>query len=82
VRPDVSSRAYKPCERKQAGTMNTARDEADLLALSQQEELVDLPDNYPLSTSKDKKDSDGERNCQKLLEAVSSLGRKNKWKLA
>ena len=62
--------------------MNTARDEADLLALSQQEELVDLPDNYPLSTSKDKKDSDGERNCQKLLEAVSSLGRKNKWKLA
>ncbi|XP_052049057.1 U3 small nucleolar RNA-associated protein 14 homolog B-like [Apodemus sylvaticus] len=62
--------------------MNMATSVADLLALSQQEELVDLPDNYPLSTSDDEGDSDGERKCQKLLEAVSSLGRKNKWKLA
>lgn len=59
-----------------------ARNVADLLALSQQEELVDLPDSYPLSTSEDEGDSDGERKCQKLLEAVSSLGRTNKWKLA
>ncbi|XP_028616424.1 U3 small nucleolar RNA-associated protein 14 homolog B [Grammomys surdaster] len=62
--------------------MNMARNVADLLASSQQEELVDLPDNYPLSTSEDEGDSDGERKCQKLLEAVNSLGRKNKWKLA
>ncbi|XP_032757327.1 U3 small nucleolar RNA-associated protein 14 homolog B [Rattus rattus] len=59
-----------------------ARNVADLLALSQQEELVDLPDSYPLSTSEDEGNSDGERKCQKLLEAVSSLGRTNKWKLA
>ncbi|XP_034353257.1 U3 small nucleolar RNA-associated protein 14 homolog B [Arvicanthis niloticus] len=62
--------------------MNMARNVADLLALSQQEELVDLPDNYPLSTSEDEGDSDGEWKCQKLLEAVNSFGRKNKWKLA
>ncbi|XP_021031757.1 U3 small nucleolar RNA-associated protein 14 homolog B [Mus caroli] len=59
-----------------------ARNVTDLLALSQQEELVDLPENYPLSTSEDEGDSDGERKRQKLLEAVSSLGRKNTWKLA
>ncbi|XP_031223985.1 U3 small nucleolar RNA-associated protein 14 homolog B isoform X2 [Mastomys coucha] len=62
--------------------MNMARNVTDLLALSQQEELLDLPDNYPLSTSEDEGDSDGERKHQKLLEAVGSLGRKNKWKLA
>lgn len=62
--------------------MNMARNVTDLLALSQQEELVDLPENYPLSTSEDEGDSDGEGKRQKLLEAVSSLGRKNKWKLA
>lgn len=52
-----------------------------LLALSQQEELVDLPTNYPLSASEDEGDSDGERKHQKLLEAIGSLDGKNRWKL-
>ncbi|CAO2622368.1 U3 small nucleolar RNA-associated protein 14 homolog A [Lemmus lemmus] len=51
-----------------------------LLALSQQEELVDLPTNYPLSASEDEGDSDGERKHQKLLEAIGSLSGKNRWK--
>ncbi|CAO2625139.1 U3 small nucleolar RNA-associated protein 14 homolog B [Lemmus lemmus] len=58
------------------------RNVAGLLALSQQEELMDLPNHSPLSTSEDEGDSDGERKCQKLLEAVSSLGGKSRWKLA
>ncbi|XP_012969220.1 U3 small nucleolar RNA-associated protein 14 homolog B [Mesocricetus auratus] len=62
--------------------MNVTRNVVGLLALSQQEELVDLPNHYPLSTSEDEGDSDGERKCQKLLEAVSSLGGRNSWKLA
>ncbi|XP_008570607.1 PREDICTED: U3 small nucleolar RNA-associated protein 14 homolog A isoform X1 [Galeopterus variegatus] len=53
-----------------------------LLALSQREELVDLPKNYPLSASEDEGDSDGERKHQKLLEAISSLDGKNRRKLA
>ncbi|KAG8523413.1 U3 small nucleolar RNA-associated protein 14-A [Galemys pyrenaicus] len=53
-----------------------------LLALSQQEELEDLPKDDPLSTSDDEGDSDGERKHQKLLEAISSLDGKNRWKLA
>ncbi|XP_045151803.1 U3 small nucleolar RNA-associated protein 14 homolog A-like [Echinops telfairi] len=52
-----------------------------LLALSQQEELVDLPKDYPLSASEDEGENDGERKHQKLLEAISSLGGKNRWKL-
>ncbi|KAL1766408.1 U3 small nucleolar RNA-associated protein 14-like A [Sigmodon hispidus] len=52
-----------------------------LLALSQQEELVDLSTNYPLSASEDEGDSDGERKHQKLLEAIGSLDGKNRWKL-
>ncbi|XP_055472470.1 U3 small nucleolar RNA-associated protein 14 homolog B-like [Psammomys obesus] len=75
-RPDAS------CERKQAATMNMTRNVENLLPLSQQEELVDLSNNYPLSTSEDEGDSDGERKCQKLLEAVCSLGGKNRWKLS
>ncbi|KAM7339518.1 hypothetical protein ACRRTK_000133 [Alexandromys fortis] len=69
-------------ERKQAATVNMTRNVADLLALSQQEELMDLPNHSPLSTSEDEGDSDGERKCQKLLEAVSSLGGKSRWKLS
>uniref|UniRef100_A0A2K6M1C2 UTP14A small subunit processome component n=1 Tax=Rhinopithecus bieti TaxID=61621 RepID=A0A2K6M1C2_RHIBE len=53
-----------------------------LLALSQQEELVDLPKDYLLSGSEDEGDNDGEREHQKLLEAISSLDGKNRRKLA
>ncbi|XP_032116061.1 U3 small nucleolar RNA-associated protein 14 homolog A [Sapajus apella] len=53
-----------------------------LLALSQQEELVDLPKDYLLSESEDEGDCDGERKHQKLLEAISSLDGKNRRKLA
>ncbi|XP_075394831.1 U3 small nucleolar RNA-associated protein 14 homolog A [Tenrec ecaudatus] len=52
-----------------------------LLALSQQDELVDLPKDFPLSSSEDEGENDGERKHQKLLEAISSLGGKNRWKL-
>uniref|UniRef100_A0A8C8ZCA6 U3 small nucleolar RNA-associated protein 14 homolog A n=1 Tax=Prolemur simus TaxID=1328070 RepID=A0A8C8ZCA6_PROSS len=62
--------------------MSANRAMESLLALSQQEELVDLPKDYPLSASEDEGDSDGERKHQKLLEAVSSLGGKNRRKLA
>uniref|UniRef100_F6YKZ0 UTP14A small subunit processome component n=1 Tax=Callithrix jacchus TaxID=9483 RepID=F6YKZ0_CALJA len=53
-----------------------------LLALSQQEELVDLPKDYLLSESEDEGDGDGERKHQKLLEAISSLDGKNRRKSA
>ncbi|XP_032706355.1 U3 small nucleolar RNA-associated protein 14 homolog A-like isoform X1 [Lontra canadensis] len=53
-----------------------------LLALSQQEEVEDLPKDYALSPSEDEVDIDGERKHQKLLEAISSLDGKNRWKLA
>ncbi|KAL2768190.1 U3 small nucleolar RNA-associated protein 14-like protein A isoform 2 [Daubentonia madagascariensis] len=62
--------------------MSANRAAESLLALSQQEELVDLPKDYPLSASEDEGDSDGERKHQKLLEAISSLGGKNRRKLA
>ncbi|ELK25551.1 U3 small nucleolar RNA-associated protein 14 like protein A [Myotis davidii] len=53
-----------------------------LLALREQEELEDLPNDYPLSTSEDEGDGGGERKHQKLLEAISSLDGKNRRKLA
>nr|XP_012609185.1 U3 small nucleolar RNA-associated protein 14 homolog A-like isoform X1 [Microcebus murinus] len=62
--------------------MSTNQAVESLLALSQQEDLVDLPKDYPLSASEDEGDSDGERKHQKLLEAISSLGGKNRQKLA
>ncbi|XP_044247579.1 U3 small nucleolar RNA-associated protein 14 homolog A isoform X2 [Ursus arctos] len=62
--------------------MSVARAAESLLALSQQEELEDLPKDYPLSPSEDEGDIDGERKHQKLLEAISSLDGKNRWKLA
>nr|XP_002720334.1 U3 small nucleolar RNA-associated protein 14 homolog A [Oryctolagus cuniculus] len=61
--------------------MSAVRDAESLLALSQQEELVDLPKDYPLSASDDEGDSDEERKHQKLLEAISSLDGKNRRKL-
>lgn len=61
--------------------MNAMRAAEGLLALSQQEELVDLQD-YPLSASEDEGDSDGERKHQKLLESIGSLDGKKRWKLA
>ncbi|XP_008694010.1 U3 small nucleolar RNA-associated protein 14 homolog A isoform X1 [Ursus maritimus] len=62
--------------------MSVVRAAESLLALSQQEELEDLPKDYPLSPSEDEGDIDGERKHQKLLEAISSLDGKNRWKLA
>ncbi|XP_011794308.1 PREDICTED: U3 small nucleolar RNA-associated protein 14 homolog C isoform X2 [Colobus angolensis palliatus] len=62
--------------------MNVNQVAESLLALSQQEELVDLPKNCPLSENEDDGDSDGERKHQKLLEAISSLDGKNRRKLA
>ncbi|KAL6039746.1 hypothetical protein STEG23_009692 [Scotinomys teguina] len=76
------SKSSQPAYRKQAAAMTMTKDVAGLLPLSHQDELVDLPNHYPLSTSEDEGDSDGERKCQKLLEAVSSLGGKKNWKLA
>ncbi|XP_048192159.1 U3 small nucleolar RNA-associated protein 14 homolog A isoform X2 [Perognathus longimembris pacificus] len=68
------------CE-KQATAMNVTQAAEGLLALSQQEELVDLPSNHPLSASEDEGDDDGERKHQKLLETISSLNGTNRWKL-
>ncbi|XP_005401312.1 PREDICTED: U3 small nucleolar RNA-associated protein 14 homolog A [Chinchilla lanigera] len=65
----------------QAAEMNAVRAAESLLALSQQEELVDLP-NHSLSASEDEGDSDGERKHQKLLESIGSLDGKKRWKLA
>ncbi|VFV23877.1 u3 small nucleolar rna-associated [Lynx pardinus] len=62
--------------------MSAAGVAESLLALSQQEELEDLPKDYPLSPSEDEEDIDGERKHQKLLEAISSLDGNNRWKLA
>ncbi|KAM4818756.1 U3 small nucleolar RNA-associated protein 14 homolog A [Thomomys bottae] len=68
------------CE-KQATAMNLTQAAECLLALSQQEELVDLPKDHPLSASEDEGDDDGERKHQKLLETISSLNGNNRWKL-
>ncbi|XP_064217314.1 U3 small nucleolar RNA-associated protein 14 homolog A isoform X2 [Aotus nancymaae] len=62
--------------------MSANRLAESLLALSQQEELVDLPKDYLLSESEDEGDGGGERKHQKLLEAISSLDGKNRRKLA
>lgn len=56
--------------------------ESNLLASNQQKELEDLPKDYPLSTSEDEEDNDGERKHQKLLESISSLNGKDRQKLA
>ncbi|XP_052026761.1 U3 small nucleolar RNA-associated protein 14 homolog A [Apodemus sylvaticus] len=61
--------------------MNSTKATKGLVALSQQDDLMDLPTNYPLSASEDEGDSDGERKHQKLLEAIGSLNGKNRWKL-
>ncbi|XP_047391930.1 U3 small nucleolar RNA-associated protein 14 homolog A isoform X1 [Sciurus carolinensis] len=60
--------------------MKAIRAAEGLLTLSQQDELVDLP-NYHLSASEDEGDSDGERKHEKLLEAINSLDGKNRYKL-
>ncbi|XP_006779727.2 PREDICTED: U3 small nucleolar RNA-associated protein 14 homolog A [Myotis davidii] len=62
--------------------MSGVRTAKSLLALREQEELEDLPNDYPLSTSEDEGDGGGERKHQKLLEAISSLDGKNRRKLA
>ena len=48
------------------------------MALSKQEELEDLPNDYPLSTSEDEGDSGREQKHQTLLEAISSFDGKNR----
>ncbi|KAM8753486.1 U3 small nucleolar RNA-associated protein 14 homolog A [Rhynchonycteris naso] len=60
--------------------MNVKRAAESLLALCKQEELEDLPNDYPLSNSEDEEDG-GERKHQKLLEAISSLDGKIRQKL-
>ncbi|XP_006862929.1 PREDICTED: U3 small nucleolar RNA-associated protein 14 homolog A [Chrysochloris asiatica] len=62
--------------------MSATSANSSLLTLNQSEELVDLPKDYPLSASEDEGDGDGERKHQKLLEAISSLDGKNRWKVA
>uniref|UniRef100_H0X8M4 UTP14C small subunit processome component n=2 Tax=Otolemur garnettii TaxID=30611 RepID=H0X8M4_OTOGA len=62
--------------------MSVNRAAKSLLALSQHEELVDLSEDYPSSHSEDEGDNDGERKHQKLLEVISSVGGKNRQKLA
>ncbi|XP_038955778.2 U3 small nucleolar RNA-associated protein 14 homolog A isoform X1 [Rattus norvegicus] len=69
-----------PCELP-ATKMSAIKATKGLLALSQQDDLMDLPTNYPLSDSEDEAGSDGERKHQKLLEAIGSLSGKNRWKL-
>ncbi|XP_055249313.1 U3 small nucleolar RNA-associated protein 14 homolog A [Moschus berezovskii] len=56
--------------------------ESNLLASNQQKKLENLPKDYPLSTSEDEGDNDGERKHQKLLESISSLNGKDRQKLA
>ena len=56
--------------------------ENNLLTSNQQKELEDLPKDYPLSTSEDEGDKDGERKYQKLLESINSLTGKDRQKLA
>ncbi|XP_049627131.1 U3 small nucleolar RNA-associated protein 14 homolog A-like [Suncus etruscus] len=54
---------------------------ANFLALSQQNELNDLPKEDHLSTSEDEGDSDEERKHQKLLKAIRSLDGKTRQNL-
>ncbi|XP_074055606.1 U3 small nucleolar RNA-associated protein 14 homolog A [Macrotis lagotis] len=54
----------------------------NLLALSQQEEVIDLLKDYPLSASEDEEDGDGERKHRKLLETIGGLDGKNRQRLA
>ncbi|KAM4860107.1 U3 small nucleolar RNA-associated protein 14 homolog A-like isoform 1-T2 [Thomomys bottae] len=61
--------------------MNTSWAAEDLLALSQQETLVDLPNSYPVSAREEEWDSDRKRKHQRLLEAISSLNGTSRWKL-
>ncbi|XP_048197559.1 U3 small nucleolar RNA-associated protein 14 homolog A-like [Perognathus longimembris pacificus] len=61
--------------------MNTTWAAEDLLALSQQEALEYLPNNYLVSASEDEWDSDGERKHQKFLDTITSLIGTSRWKL-
>ena len=77
----ISASAPDPWERR-AAEMSTAWAVGSLLAVSARDELEDLPNDYPLSLSEDEGDSDGERKHQQLLEAVTSLDGKKRWKFA
>ena len=54
-----------PCERQAAEMRANQAAESKLLASNQQKELEDLPIDYPLSTSEDEGDKDGEKKHQK-----------------
>ena len=58
--------------------MSMIRPAESLMALSKQEELENLPNDYPLSTSEDEGDSGREQKHQTLLEAISSFDGKNR----
>ncbi|XP_054438550.1 U3 small nucleolar RNA-associated protein 14 homolog A-like [Pteronotus mesoamericanus] len=62
--------------------MSAAWAAGSLLAASAQDELADLPNDYPLSPTEDERDNDGERKHEQLLEAISFLDGKKRWKLA
>ena len=70
-----------PCERQAAEMRANQAAESKLLASNQQKELEDLPIDYPLSTSEDEGDKDGEKKHQKLLESINSLNGKDREKL-
>ncbi|XP_036596144.1 U3 small nucleolar RNA-associated protein 14 homolog A isoform X2 [Trichosurus vulpecula] len=57
-------------------------EKSSLLALSQQEEVVDLLKDYLLSASEDEEDNDGGRKHRKLLETIGGLDGKNRQRLA
>ncbi|XP_055981409.1 U3 small nucleolar RNA-associated protein 14 homolog A-like [Sorex fumeus] len=58
--------------------MSLNRTAKSFLALSQQQELDDLPKDDTLSTNEDERDSDEERKHQKLLEAIRTLDGKTR----
>ncbi|XP_066214714.1 EF-hand calcium-binding domain-containing protein 6 isoform X1 [Saccopteryx leptura] len=68
--------------KRQATEMRVAWAAESLLAGSQQEGREDFPSDHPLSSSEDEGASDGERKHHRLLEAISSLGGKTRWKWA
>ena len=73
----ISASAPDPWERR-AAEMSTAWAVGSLLAVSARDELEDLPNDYPLSTSEDEGDSGREQKHQTLLEAISSFDGKNR----
>lgn len=74
----ISAPAPGPWER-QATEMSTAWAVEGLLAASTRDELEDWPDDCPRDPSEDEGGGDGERQHQRLLEAVTSLAGRPRW---